>query len=256
MMISRVPPSALSSSGFAAGSCCSVVRRPPRTRSCSYCALRSPCVSVRPGQPDDRPVRRPGAGAAGSRFGWPRAAYCLRRRAVQPSPGRRRRRPPASDPADSRPGQRLLLATVRLAGPSQPQQQEIELHAAIAGRCTNGTRSVVAATAGRSRRTGGGSPDRGRCPACPGPPGSAAGCCGRPRTPSVADCGAASQTRHNRLLLRRRASRSWAGCCWSSDCSRPSCRIPPSVPFGQHLTRRLIGPCLLLGAAATHQADP
>ena len=28
-----------------------------------------------------------------------------------------------------------------------------------------------------------------------------AGCCGWPRTPSVADCGAASQTRNNRLLL-------------------------------------------------------
>jgi hypothetical protein len=27
------------------------------------------------------------------------------------------------------------------------------------------------------------------------------GCCGWPRTPSVPDCGAASQTRNNRLLL-------------------------------------------------------
>ncbi len=35
------------------------------------------------------------------------------------------------------PGQPLLLATVRLAGPGQPQQQEIELHAAIAARRTN-----------------------------------------------------------------------------------------------------------------------
>jgi nitroreductase len=35
------------------------------------------------------------------------------------------------------PGQRLLLATVRLAGPCQPQQHEIELHAAIAARRTN-----------------------------------------------------------------------------------------------------------------------
>jgi nitroreductase len=36
------------------------------------------------------------------------------------------------------PGQRLLLATVRLAGPCQPQQQhETELHAAIAARRTN-----------------------------------------------------------------------------------------------------------------------
>jgi hypothetical protein len=101
------------------------------------CTTPAVAFPVRPGQPDDRPVRRPGAGAAGWRSGWPRAAYCLRRRAVQPSPGRRRRRPPASGPADSRPGQRLLLATVRLAGRSQPQQQEIELHAAIAERCTN-----------------------------------------------------------------------------------------------------------------------
>jgi len=35
------------------------------------------------------------------------------------------------------PGQPLLIAAVRLAGPCQPQQQEIELHAAIAERRTN-----------------------------------------------------------------------------------------------------------------------
>ena len=35
------------------------------------------------------------------------------------------------------PVQPLLLATVRLAGPCQPQQQEIELHATIAARRTN-----------------------------------------------------------------------------------------------------------------------
>jgi nitroreductase len=35
------------------------------------------------------------------------------------------------------PGQRLLLATTRLAGPCQPQEQEVELHAAIAVRHTN-----------------------------------------------------------------------------------------------------------------------
>ena len=34
-------------------------------------------------------------------------------------------------------GQPLLIAAVRLAGPCQPQQQEIELHAAIAARHTN-----------------------------------------------------------------------------------------------------------------------
>jgi len=34
-------------------------------------------------------------------------------------------------------GQPLLIAAVRLAGPCQPQQQEIELHAAIAERRTN-----------------------------------------------------------------------------------------------------------------------
>ena len=69
--------------------------------------------------------------------GWPRAPYCLRRRTVQPAPGRRggRRHPVVRLTPDA--GQPLLIAAIRLAGPCQPQQQEIELPAAIAERRTN-----------------------------------------------------------------------------------------------------------------------
>jgi hypothetical protein len=206
--------------------------QPPWPLDAQHPAVAFP---VRPGQPDDRPVRRPGAGAAGWRFGWPRAAYCLRRRAVQPSPGRRRGRPPASGPADSRPGQRLLLATVRLAGPSQPQQQEIELHAAIAERLPTGARSVVAgyrrAFSPNWRRQPGS-----RAPSCMSrtarsAPAAAAGP-GRRAWPTAARLPKRGTTACSWSLP---ASRSWAGCCWSPDCSRPSYRIPPSVPFGQHL---------------------
>ena len=229
-----------------------------------------------PARPDDRPVRRPGAGAARWRFGWPRAAYCLRRRAVQPSPGRRRRRPPASGPADSRPGQRLLLATVRLSGPSQPQQQEIELHATIAERCTNrspfgGRRlppGVLAELAEAARIEGAvlhvpdrhearrllrlaQDAERGRLrrgfPNAEQPP--APGRC-RPR-----DSGRGAAGRRIVPALRtgfRLASRS--ANTWSRS-SRPPSPYPRSCS-SWCLTRRLIGPGLLLGAAATTPSGP
>ena len=202
MMISRVPPSALYSSGFAAGSCCSVVRRPPRTRSCSYCAMRSPCVSS----------STPASQTIGL---YADPARVLR---VRDSDGR------ALHIACG-----AALFNLRLAAAVDGRQPVVRLipdrasgccsrlsgwpgHLSRSSRrlsCTPPSRSAVP-TGARSVVAG---YRRAFSPNWRRQPGSRAlscisrtarkraGCCGWPRTPSVADCGAASQTRNNRLLL-------------------------------------------------------
>ena len=88
--------------------------------------------------PDHRPVRRSGPHAAAGRPGWPGAAYrCgaalfnLRLAAMRWRAASRCVRLLPD------PGQPLLLATVRLAGPCQAQPDELELYAAIPARSTN-----------------------------------------------------------------------------------------------------------------------